>query len=118
MTLRQPGHIPPILDLARFLVASITFMTHLSEVSVYIDDKRLVRLSKDCNASKEVPVLNGLKGTSPQGMMNVKSIKSMCESCYSFRKNFMYPFFDSVPHRGGRGSMGVQYWLRKDFHCI
>jgi hypothetical protein len=91
MTLREPGHIPPILDLARFLVSSITFMTHLSEVSVYFDDKRLVRLSKDCNASKEVPVLNGLKGTSPQGMMNVKSIKSMCESCYSFRKNFYVP---------------------------
>ena len=76
MTLREPGPIPPALDLTRFLVSSITFMTHLSEVSVYFDDKRLVRLSKDRGALKEVPMLNGLKGTSPKGLMNVKSIKT------------------------------------------
>ena len=53
MTLREPGPIPPALDLTRFLASSITFMTHLSEVSVYFDDKRLVRLSKDCRCIKE-----------------------------------------------------------------
>ena len=74
MTLREPGPIPPAFDFTRFLVSSITFMTHLSEVSVYFDDKRLVKLSKECGISKEVPMLKGLKGTSPQGMMNVKSI--------------------------------------------
>ncbi|KAI0279555.1 hypothetical protein BGY98DRAFT_1096042 [Russula aff. rugulosa BPL654] len=77
MKLREPGPIPPALDLTRFLVSSITFMKHLSEVSVYFDDKRLVRLSKVCGASKEVPMLKGLKCTSPQGMMNVKSIETM-----------------------------------------
>jgi hypothetical protein len=87
MTLREPGPIPPALDLTRFLVSSITFMTHLSEVSVYFDDKRLVKLSKDCGMSEEVPMLNGLTGTSPQGVMNVKSIKTMCEFCCSFREN-------------------------------
>ena len=76
MTLREPGPMPPALDLTRFLVSSITFMTYISEVSVYFDDKRLVRLSKDCGASREVPMLNGLEGTSPDGMMNVKSIKT------------------------------------------
>ena len=75
MTLREPAPIPPALDLTRFLVSSITFMTYLSEVSVYFDDKRLVRLSKDCGASREVPRLNGLEGTSPDGMMNVESIE-------------------------------------------
>ena len=76
MTLRESGPIPPALDLTRFLVSSITFMTYLSEVSVYFDDKRLVRLSKDCGVSREVPMLGGLKGTSPDGMMNVKSIET------------------------------------------
>ncbi|KAF8497439.1 hypothetical protein F5888DRAFT_1634399 [Russula emetica] len=77
MTLREPGPIPAALDFASFLASSITFMTHLSEVSVYFDDKRLVKLSKDCGMSKEVAMLNGLKGTSPDGMMNVKSIETM-----------------------------------------
>jgi hypothetical protein len=76
MTLREPSPMPPALDLTRFLVSSITFMTHLSEVSMYFDDTRLVRLSKDCGASKEVPMLNGFKGTSPGSMMNVKSIEA------------------------------------------
>jgi hypothetical protein len=92
MTLREPGSIPPALDLTRFLVSSITFMTHLSEVSVYFDDKRLVKLSKDCGMSKEVPMLKGIKGTSPQGMMSVKSIESMRESCCGFRKSLYVPF--------------------------
>ena len=91
MTLREPGHIPPILDLARFLVASITFMTHLSEVSVYFDDKRLVRLSKNRGMSKEMPMLNGLKGTSPEGMMNVKAIETMREFCCNFWRNLSLP---------------------------
>ena len=89
MTLREPGSIPPAFDLTRFLASSITFMTHLSEVSVYFDDKRLVRLSKDCGVSKKVRMLNGLTSTSPQGMMNVKSIKTMREFCYSLR-NILY----------------------------
>jgi hypothetical protein len=93
MMLREPGPIPPTLDLIRFLISSITFMTHLSEVSVYFDDKRLVRLSKDCSASKEVPMLDGLKGTSPDGMMNVKSIESTREFrfCFSSGRIHMHP---------------------------
>jgi Protein of unknown function (DUF3684) len=79
MTLREPGPIPPAFDLTRFLVSSITFMTHLSEVSVYFDDKRLVILSKDSGMSKEVPMLRGLRTTSPEGMMEVKSIETMRE---------------------------------------
>jgi hypothetical protein len=89
MTLREPGSIPPTFDLTRFLVSAMTFMTHLSEVSVYFDDKRLAKLSKDCGMSKEVPMLKGFKGTSPEGMMNVKSIETMREFCCSFRKNFI-----------------------------
>jgi hypothetical protein len=87
MTLRDPSPIPPVLDLTRFLASSITFMTHLSEVSVYFDDKRLVRLSKDCGMPKELPMLEGLSGTSPEGMMRVKAIEATRESCCVFRKN-------------------------------
>jgi hypothetical protein len=95
MKLREPGPIPPALDLTRFLVSSITFMKHLSEVSVYFDDKRLVRLSKVCGASKEVPMLKGLKCTSPEGMMNVKSIETMREFFVLSGRNYPYPYFYS-----------------------
>jgi Protein of unknown function (DUF3684) len=92
MTLREPGPIPTALDFTRFLASSITFMTHLSEVSVYFDDKRLVRLSKNRGSSKEMPMLNGLKGTSPEGMMNVKAIETTREFCCSFWRNLPIPF--------------------------
>jgi uncharacterized protein DUF3684 len=91
MTLREPSPMPAALDLTRFLASSITFMTHLSEVSVYFDDQRLVRLSKNRGVPKEMPMPDGLKGTSPEGMMNVKSIETMRESRCKFLKNSYIP---------------------------
>ncbi len=72
--------MPPAFDFTRFLVSSITFMAHLSEVSVYFDDKRLVRLSKDGGAPMEVPMIKGLKNTSPDGTMTVRSVQTIRES--------------------------------------
>jgi len=118
MTLREPGPIPPAFDFTRFLVSSITFMTHLSEVSVFFDDKCLVKLSKACGVPKEVPMLKGLKATSHEGMMNVKSIQTMREFYPRSGRIHLYPFFDSSSHRGGGGSMGIHCWLRKAFRCI
>lgn len=93
LTLREPGPIPPAFDFTRFLVSSITFMAHLSEVSVYFDDKRLVRLSKDGGVPKEMPMLKGLKSTSPEGMMNVKSIQTTRGYYCSPRGLYLYSFF-------------------------
>jgi hypothetical protein len=91
MTLREPGPIPAALDFTRFLASSITFMTHLSEVSVYFDDKRLVTLSKNHGMPKEMPIPNGLTGTSPEGTMNVKSIEAMRGFRCGFGKNLSVP---------------------------
>jgi hypothetical protein len=55
-------------------------MAHLSEVSVYFDDKRLVRLSKDSGVPREAPMLKGLKNTSPDSMMTVRSVQTVRES--------------------------------------
>ena len=79
MALREPGPMPSAFDFTRFLVSSIAFMTHLSEVSVYFDDIRLVKLSKNRGVPEEVPILKEFKGTSPKGIMNVKSIKTTRE---------------------------------------
>lgn len=76
MTLREPAPIPVPFDFTRFLASSITFMTHLSEVVVYFDDKRLVRLAKSSGISKEIGIPNGLQNSSPLGIMSVKDIKS------------------------------------------
>jgi hypothetical protein len=92
MTLREPGPMPPAFEFSRFLVSSIAFMTHLSEVSVYFDDIRLVKLSKNRGVSEEVPMLKELKGTSPEGMMNVESIDTTREFtfCCSSRRIYLY----------------------------
>jgi hypothetical protein len=102
MTLREPGPMPPAFDFTRFLASSIAFMTHLSEVSVYFDDKRLVKLSKNCGVSKKVPMLKELKGMSPEGMMNVKSIKTTRELRFCFspglQEELICTSFDSPSH--------------------
>ncbi|KAH9014859.1 hypothetical protein EDB84DRAFT_1590279 [Lactarius hengduanensis] len=77
MTLREPGPMPPALEFTRFLVSSITFMAHLSEVSVYFDDKPLVRLSKHGGMPREVPMLEGLDNKTPDGMMTVRSVQTV-----------------------------------------
>ncbi|KAI0037007.1 hypothetical protein K488DRAFT_75577 [Vararia minispora EC-137] len=76
MILREPAPIPPAFDFTRFLVSSMTFMAHLSEVSVYFDDRRLVRITKDGGKPKDIPEIEGLKPTSPKGIMTVKSIQT------------------------------------------
>jgi len=76
MSLREAAPIPSPFDFTRFLASSITFMTHLSEVSVYFDDKRLARLTKSSGMSKELSLPKGLQSSSGMGIMNVKAIKS------------------------------------------
>ena len=109
MTLREPGPIPPAFDFTRFLVSSITFMAHLSEVSVYFDDKRLVRLSKDSGVPREVPMLKGLKNISPDGMMTVRSVQTIRESDSSAISEWtlLYLYFVSPSHRSRSRTMGV-----------
>ena len=93
MTLREPGPIPPAFDFTRFLVSSIAFMTHLSEVSVYFDDKRLAKLSKNRGVSKEVPMLEELKSVSPKGTMIVESIETTRESKFCCCLGIIYLYF-------------------------
>ena len=84
--------MPPAFNFTRFLVSSIAFMTHLSEVSVYFDDRRLVKLSKNRGISKEVPMLEEFKSVSPKGTMIVESIETTREFkfCYSLGIIYLY----------------------------
>ncbi|KAH9034488.1 hypothetical protein EDB85DRAFT_2222292 [Lactarius pseudohatsudake] len=69
--------MPPAFEFTRFLVSSITFMAHLSEVSIYFDDQRLVRLSKRGDEPVEVPMLAGLDSKTPDGRMTVRSVQTV-----------------------------------------
>lgn len=91
LPLREPAHLPPLFDIARFLTSSLTFMSHLSCVSVHLDGRVLIRVSKDSPGapsvgpaksggkstvpfSKEVSV-RGLRTTTPKGLMAVASVR-------------------------------------------
>ncbi|KAJ7874669.1 hypothetical protein B0H14DRAFT_2717085 [Mycena olivaceomarginata] len=76
MPLRQPVPAPVAFDFIRFLASSITFMQYLSEVSVYFDDKRLVRLRKDSGVPKPLGIPKGLQNRSRLGTMTVTGINS------------------------------------------
>ncbi|KAK7057384.1 hypothetical protein R3P38DRAFT_2840641 [Favolaschia claudopus] len=76
MPLRQPVPAPVAFDFIRFLASSITFMRYLSEVSVYFDDKRLVRLQKASGVSKSLQIPKSLQKRSPLGAMNVTGVSA------------------------------------------
>ncbi|KAF7321475.1 hypothetical protein MKEN_00668200 [Mycena kentingensis (nom. inval.)] len=76
MPLREPMPMPMAFDFARFLCSSITFMTHLAEVSVYFNKDCLVRLHKQSLPLKSLGLPKGLKGSSPTGHMLITGLNS------------------------------------------
>ncbi|RDB24786.1 hypothetical protein Hypma_008085 [Hypsizygus marmoreus] len=75
MELREDAPIPVAFDFTRFLASSITFMTYLSEVSLFFDDKCLARLSKTAGIAKGLEIPTMLQSSSSSGIMTVKDIK-------------------------------------------
>ncbi|KZW00398.1 hypothetical protein EXIGLDRAFT_639482 [Exidia glandulosa HHB12029] len=76
MPLREPGPIPNAFDLTRFLTSSITFMTHLNEVSIFFDDIRLSHISKAAGTEKTLGVPKALRPRSVGGTMTVRGVTS------------------------------------------
>ena len=85
MPLREPGPAPTPFDFIRFLASSITFMAHLSSVSVFFDGKRLALLSKERGVPRPLALQGqsmgqtkaALKRESGRGMMRVAGVSSM-----------------------------------------
>lgn len=84
MPLREPAPIPIAFDLTRFLASSITFMVHMREVSVFLDGRRLARLTKDPGQPLVVALPCGLKTSSPSNTMHVTGIKQTRELFYAY----------------------------------
>jgi hypothetical protein len=76
MKLREAAPIPGAIDLTRFVASSITFMTHLSEVSIYFDGKRLAKLTKVPGVPRTLVIPKGLERSSGSGMMKATGITS------------------------------------------
>ena len=79
MELREPAPIPQPFDFTRFLASSITFMRHLLDVSVFLDDKRLSRLTKTPGSPKPLALPKSLKPSSPLNTMNVNALQTTRE---------------------------------------
>lgn len=76
MTLREPAPMPSAFDFTRFVASSITFMTHLSQVSIYFDDKQLAKLTKASGVPRALEIPKHLKRSSTKNMMTATGIKS------------------------------------------
>ena len=79
MELREPAPIPQPFDFTRFSASSITFMRHLLDVSVFLDDKRLSRLTKTPGSPKPLALPKSLKPSSPLKTMNVNALQTTRE---------------------------------------
>jgi len=71
MKLRDPSPMPLAFDFARFLSSSITFMSHLSEISVFFGEDRLMKVSKTKDFPESLRLPAGLTRVGPKGLMHV-----------------------------------------------
>ncbi|KAG8964407.1 hypothetical protein FRC03_001808 [Tulasnella sp. 419] len=77
MPLREASPLPGLpVDIARFLATSLTFMTNLRDVSMFVDDHRLAHIQKDVGIPKPLTMPRNLTAKSPQGTMEVKTVHS------------------------------------------
>lgn len=68
--------MPPFLDLMRFLASSITFMMHLTNVRVFLDNHCIGNIEKSSVKSQTVDLPKGAEVSNvKEVIMNVKEIQ-------------------------------------------
>ncbi|KAL0956086.1 hypothetical protein HGRIS_002254 [Hohenbuehelia grisea] len=72
MGLREATPMPVAFDFIRFLTSSIIFMVHLSEVTVYFNGHRLVKLVKSPGSPTDLRLPTGLQNK--HGSMTIQGI--------------------------------------------
>jgi len=75
MGVREPNLLEGPLDLARFLITSLTFMRTIKKVAMHVDDVRVLEVEKSAKGKQRV-FKKGMKPTSSAGMMTVMSVDS------------------------------------------
>ena len=73
MALREPTLLEGPLDLARFLITSLTFMRTVKKIDMLVDNVKVLEVSKDIKGKDRVGK-KGLKQTSAGGMMTVTDV--------------------------------------------
>lgn len=73
MNLRDPSVLEGPLDLARFLVTSLSFTRSIRQVDMVMDDIPVLEVTKSVQGKERVSV-RGMVDTSTKGMMKVKSV--------------------------------------------
>ena len=114
MALREPAPIPVAFDFTRFLASSLTFMRHLREVSVYFDDKRLVRLHKTSGIPRDLGIPKGLNNRSPSGIMTVDNIQSTCMHSDLILPPPPFTDVHSSLHTSPTHEMDLYFWHGKE----
>lgn len=114
MALREPAPIPVAFDFTRFLASSLTFMSHLCEVSVYFDDKRLVRLRKASGIPRDLGIPKGLNNRSPSGIMTVNNMQSTRMAFKSNSEATVTYILYSSPHPSPSNEMDLHFWHGKE----
>jgi hypothetical protein len=76
MTLKEDmrGPVPKPFDLARFLAATMTFMSCLKTTSVFFDDEVFLKIAKSSGLSSNIPLPPNMMPISKGGMMNIKTV--------------------------------------------
>ncbi|KAG8950382.1 hypothetical protein FRC03_012900, partial [Tulasnella sp. 419] len=77
MPCREASSIPESpLDIAQFLVMSLTFMTSLRSLSVFVDEHCLAHVQKEYSESTTLQIPQGFITKRPNGMMEIKTVHS------------------------------------------
>ncbi|KAG8927834.1 hypothetical protein FRC02_007727 [Tulasnella sp. 418] len=62
------------LEFTRFLATSLTFVQHIVQVSVFIDDHQVAHIQKEMDQPKQMTVPPYFNRTTPLGMMDLKGV--------------------------------------------
>lgn len=74
MNLRDPSPLEGPLDLARFLITSLTFMRTIRKIDMLVDDVAVLEVEKSVKGKERVGK-KGMRDTSGAGMMKVKTVE-------------------------------------------
>jgi Protein of unknown function (DUF3684) len=113
MPLREPAVIPTPFDFIRFLCSSITFMTSLRKITVFLNDKCLASLEKTVGPSQPLSIPKGLTNRTINGTMIVTGVRSTRELSIGMGLHYAYPCV-SITYPCGGHEMGVLVWNREE----
>ncbi|GBC47096.2 hypothetical protein GLOIN_2v1761434 [Rhizophagus irregularis DAOM 181602=DAOM 197198] len=78
MDTREPLMIPNIEELSKFLVNSLGFTDNLKEISMYIDDKLVTKVSKKMQDPESIDITSRFNTFSSKNMFNLTSVELRC----------------------------------------